>query len=257
MDQRLMLNKDGATFVGARAVVVPANMGTTGERPTRQTVVGQDRERFTLDDGRAYCRLTGVVWEKRYSVDRGTTLVRNAYTEGSVLFDSLWKSAADPTAPTAEALAATQEAVIADAVRAHRRVPPWARTDFYYDVHRARRALEAVDEDFGRIPAAQFWAILDRHRRPQAEIAGLTQPVGPDCLTGGHGTCDRCREVLAWARIAEHRWVRHGGDRAVRYDVAAILDALDRLDPRYERLAPATVFGILDEHSRVAPEATS
>ena len=101
-----MLNKDGAVYVGARAVVIPARTGTTREPTTRQVVVASDHKSFTLDDGHTYHRLSGAVWSKRYSVDIGTLKVRQAYTEGAALFASLWRSATDPAPRTAEEIKA-------------------------------------------------------------------------------------------------------------------------------------------------------
>ncbi|MFI7481902.1 hypothetical protein ACH9EU_05745 [Kocuria sp. M1R5S2] len=250
MDERQMLNKDGATYVGARAVAVPARVGTTGARPTRQRVVGQDRDRFFLDDGHAYCRLTGVVWEQRSSPDRGTTRVRNAYTDGSDLFAGLWKSALEPERTTVRESARLRDEDVVAAVRADRRVPPWSRADFYYDIDRIRRAVDALEADCPGAGHDGFWAVVDAHRRPAEEIAGLTQPVGPECLTAGHGVCHECRPVHVWARIAEHRRTRHGGDPSARYDAEAIIAALDRIDPDVSRIPLEIVTRVLDAHCR-------
>ncbi|WP_186815612.1 hypothetical protein [Kocuria turfanensis] len=248
MDERRMLNKGGAVYVGARAVVIPARSGSSGEPTTRRVVVSSDRRSFTLDDGQVYHRLSGALWSKRYSLDIGTLLVRQAYTEGAGLFDSLWRSATDPAPRTVAEIAYDQDRVITEALRAHHRIPPWSRADFYYDVARSREALAELSEDFAKIPDEKFWSVVERHRRTPEEISGLNQPVGPDCLTTEHGTCDRCRPVHVWAWVAERRWTHHGGDPAEVYDVAALLAALERLDPAHQHTPGAVLSGILDEH---------
>ncbi len=252
-----MLNKDGAVYVGARAVVIPARTGSTGEPTTRQVVVAADHRSFTLDDGHTYERLSGTIWGKRYSVDLGTLRVRQACTEGAGLFESLWRSATDPASRTPEKIAEAQEQFLVEALRARHRIAPWARPDFSYDVARARTALAALAADFARIPEARLWAVLEHHRRTDAEIAGLSQPVGPECLTTEHGTCRTCRPVLVWAWVAERRWSHHGGDPAVRYDVEAILAALERIDPEHRNTPGKVLSRVLDEHHRSAPTATA
>lgn len=250
MDERRRLNQGGAVYTGARAVVVPARTGTTGEPTTRRVVVAADRKSFTLDDGQVYERLSGALWSQRYSLDIGTLLVRQACTEGAALFDSLWRSATDPSPRTAAEIAQDQDQVVLEALRARHRVPPWARADFYYDTARARDALAGLSADFTRIPDEKFWAVVEHHRRTPAEIAGLTRPVGPDCLTAEHGTCRRCRPVHVWAWVAERRWSHHGGDPAVTYDVGAILTALERIDPGYQHTPGRVLDRVLDEQHR-------
>lgn len=245
-----MLNKGGSVYVGARAVVIPARTGSTGEPTTRRVVVSADQKSFTLDDGQAYHRLSGALWSKRYSLDIGTLLVRQAYTEGAALFDSLWRSATEPAPRTAAEIAQEQDEVITKALRAHHRIPPWSRADFYYDVARSREALAFLSADFARIPDEKFWAVVERYRRTADEIAGLNQPVGPDCLTAEHGTCQQCRPVHVWAWIAERRWSHHGGDPSATYDVEAILATLERLDPGYQHTPGRVLSHILDEHHR-------
>jgi hypothetical protein len=248
VEERRILNKDGAVYAGARAVVIPARSGSTGELTTRRVVVSADQRSFTLDDGQTYHRISGALWSKRYSVDIGTLLVRQAYTEGAVLFDSLWRSAVDPAPRTATEIAHDQEYAITEALRVHHRIPPWSRADFYYDVARARDELSGLSEDFARIPDEKFWAVVERFRRTPEEISGLNQPVGPDCLTAEHGACRRCRPVHVWAWVAERRWSVHDGDPAALYDVDALLAALERLDPGYQ-YNPGTVLSrALDEH---------
>ena len=87
MDERRKLNQGGAVYPGARAVVIPARTGATGEPTTRRVVVAADRRSFTLDDGQVYERLSGALWSQRRSPDVGTLLVRQACTEGAALFD--------------------------------------------------------------------------------------------------------------------------------------------------------------------------
>lgn len=248
MDERRMLNKGGSVYAGARAVVIPARTGSTGQPTTRQVVVSSDQRSFTLDDGQVYHRLSGAVWSKRYSPDIGTLLVRQAYTEGAALFDSLWRSAIDPAPRTAAEIAQEQDKVLTEALRVHHRVPPWSRADFYYDVTRSREMLTDLSADLTQIPEEKFWAVVEHHRRTPAEIAGLNQPVGPDCLTPEHGSCRRCRPVHVWAWIAERRWSHHGGDPSVVYDVEAILTALERIDPGYQHAPGRVLARILDEH---------
>lgn len=252
-----MLNKDGAVYVGARAVVIPARTGTTREPTTRQVVVASDHRSFTLDDGHTYHRLSGTVWSKRYSVDIGTLKVRQAYTEGAALFGSLWRSATDPAPRTADEIRAAQEQFLIEALRVRHRIPPWARADFHYDVARVRTALAGLATDFARIPEEKLWAVLEHYRRTPEEVAGLNQPVGPDCLTTEHGTCERCRPLLVWAWAAERRWSHHGGDPSVHYDVEAILAALERVDPEHRDTPGRVLSRILDEHHRPGPEATA
>ncbi|MEX5295241.1 hypothetical protein QYM41_08165 [Kocuria sp. CPCC 205268] len=241
-------------YAGARAVVIPARTGTTGEPTTRRVVVAADRRSFTLDDGQVYDRLSGALWSQRYSVDLGTLLVRQAYTEGAALFEGLWRSAVDPAPRTAAEVASAQEQVVVEELRAHHRIPPWSRPDFYYDVARARDVLAGLSTDVTRIPDEKFWAVLEHHRRTPAEIAGLNQPVGPDCLTAEHGTCRLCRPVHVWAWVAERRWSHHGGDPSVSYDVGAILALLERIDPDYRHTPGRVLTRVLDEHHRTDPE---
>ncbi|MFF0945959.1 hypothetical protein ACFYE2_17290 [Kocuria sp. CPCC 205300] len=248
MEARRMLNQDGAVYIGARAVAIPAHTGTTGEPTTRQVVVASDHKSFTLDDGHTYDRLSGTVWAKRYSVDIGTLLVRQAYTEGAELFESLWRSATDPAPRAPEEIAAGQEQFLIEALRARHRIAPWGRPDFSYDLARARDALAGMATDFAQIPEEKLWAVLEHYRRTDAEIAGLSQPVGPDCLTTAHGTCGRCRPVLVWAWIAERRWTHHDGSPAVTYDVPAILAALERIDPDHRNTPGQVLSRVLDEH---------
>jgi hypothetical protein len=245
-----MLNRDGAVYVGARAVVIPAHTGTTGAPTTRQVVVACDHKSFTVDDGHTYERLSGAVWAKRYSVDIGTLRVRQAYTEGAGLFESLWRSAIDPAPRTPEEIAAAQEQFLIETLRAHHRIPPWGRPDFSYDLARARGVLVGMATDFARIPEEKLWGVLEHYRRTDAEIAGLSQPVGPDCLTTDHGTCGRCRSVLVWAWIAERRFSHHDGDRSVAYDVPAILAALERIDPDHRNTDGQVLSQVLEEHHR-------
>lgn len=248
MEARRKLNQDGAVYVGARAVVIPAHTGTTGSPTTRQAVVASDHKNFTLDDGHTYERLSGTVWAKRYSLDIGTLRVRQAYTEGADLFESLWRSATDPKPRTPEEIAQEQEQFLIAALRAHHRIPPWGRADFSYDVTRARKALATLATDFARIPEEKLWGVLERYRRTPEEIAGLSQPVGPDCLTTGHGTCGRCRPVLVWAWVAERRFSHHHGDPAVAYDVEAILAVLERIDPDHRATPGQVLSQALEEH---------
>jgi hypothetical protein len=256
VDERRRLNQGGAVYPGARAVVIPARTGATGEPTTRRVVVAADRRSFTLDDGQVYERLSGALWSQRRSPDVGTLLVRQACTEGAALFDGLWRSAADPSPRTAAEIAEAQEAAVVEALRARHRVPPWSRPDFYYDVVRAREALAGLSSDLSRIPDERFWAVVERHRRTPAEIAGLNQPVGPDCLTAEHGTCRRCRPVHVWAWVAERRWSHHGGDPSVVYDVEAIVAVLERIDPGYRHTPGRVLTRVLDEHHRPEQGAT-
>lgn len=248
-----MLNQDGAVYVGARAVVIPAHTGTTGAPSTRQVVVASDHKSFTLDDGHTYERLSGTVWAKRYSVDIGTLQVRQAYTEGAGLFESLWRSATDPAPRAPEEIATAQEQFLIEALRAGHRIPPWGRPDFFYDLARARDALAGMATDFARIPEEKLWVVLEHYRRTDAEIAGLSQPVGPDCLTTAHGTCGRCRPVLVWAWIAERRGTHHDGDPAVAYDVLAILAALEKLDPDHHNTPGQVLIQAPDEQPPARP----
>lgn len=243
-----MLNKGGSVYVGARAVVIPARTGSTGEPTTRRVVVAVDRRSFTLDDGQVYHRLSGALWSKRCSPDIGTLLVRQAHTEGAALFDSLWRSATDPGPRTEAEIAQEQDQVITEALRACHRILPWSRADFYYDLARSREALACLSADFARIPDEKFWAVLERYRRTPDEIAGLNQPVGPDCLTAGHGTCRQCRPVHVWAWVAERRWSHHGGNPSATYDVEAILATLERLDPGCQHTPGKVLSQVLDEH---------
>jgi hypothetical protein len=254
VDERRRLNQGGAVYTGARAVVIPARTGATGAPTTRRVVVAADRKSFTLDDGQVYERLSGALWSQRFSPDIGTLLVRQACTEGAALFESLWRSAADTSPRTAAEIADAQEQAVVEALHAQHRVPPWSRPDFYYDVARARESLAGLSSDFTRIPDEKFWAVVEHHRRTPAEIAGLNQQVGPDCLTAEHGTCPRCRPVHVWAWVAERRWSHHGGDPSVVYDVGAILAALERIDPGYQHTPGRVLTRVLDEHHRSEPE---
>lgn len=249
MEDRRALNRGGATYVGARAVAIPADLGVSRERSTRRTVVRQDLETFTLDDGETYEKVSGVLWHRRYSSDAGTLRVPQAYTEGSAMFEELWRSATTPTAPTPEQAGPEWEQAVTEALRRTRRIPPWARPDFYYDLGRARAALEALPEGHAEVPMDRMWEVLARYRRTEEEIRGLTRPVGPRCLTAGHGVCELCRSVRVWAYVAEHRWARHGGAE-VRYDVEAITTELERIDRQFTRIPHDVVAEVIDARCR-------
>ena len=107
--------------------------------------------------------------------------------------------------------------------------------------------------DFARIPEEELWAVLEHYRRTPEEIAGLSQPVGPDCLTTGHDSCLRCRPVLVWAWVAERRFSHHDGDPSVAYDVPAILAVLERIDPDHRYTSGRVLSQVLDEHHQPGP----
>jgi len=188
MEERRMLDKDGPLYVGARAVAVPARTGTAHEPTTRRRMVAADHESFTLDDGHTHERLSAAVWTRRYSLDVGTPLVRQARSEGAAPFGQLWRTAVDPAPRTPQEIAGLTQSVgpgcptgehgacpryrpvlvragTAERRSGHHGGDPTGRDD----VEAILPALDRLDPGHRNLPGQVFSRVLREHRHPAQE----------------------------------------------------------------------------------------